>query len=445
LFRMLRPPFLMAAAVLAGTSGCGGNPTPATGGSPAPVTIEEVRSQKVREAAPVVAAADRQALASESTAFAMALYRQVEAANPNLVFSPVSISTALAMAWAGARSETETQMARALRFTLPQERLHPAMNEVTAALDTRGDGTQGADGKPFRLKIVNTTWVQKGFTMQPAFLDVLAASYGAGVHILDFMGATEVSRQAINRWVEQQTEDRIKNLLPEGVIVPDTQLVLTNAVYFNAAWKSPFPASETADGPFTRLDGSTATVPMMHNAARFRAATLPGLVAVALPYEDDRLSMLVVLPDAGKLAEVESALAMAGMPGMQGIQGLSGVTAALQETSVLLTMPRFRFETPIGLKEALSALGMPIAFTGNADFTGIDARGGLYLHAVLHKAFIAVAEKGTEAAAATAVVVRPTSVPQGLKVVLDRPFLFFVRDEPTGAILFMGRVSDPGR
>jgi serpin B len=423
--RFLRVPLVVAAVT--SMSGCAGDP--------APVVVDQVRSQKVREASPTVAPADRQALADGNTAFGLALYRQVEAKNPNLVFSPISISTALAMTFAGARGETETQMAKALRFTLPQPRLHPAMNELTAALDTRGEGTQGADGKPFRLNIVNTTWAQKGFTMESAYLDVLAASYGAGVNILDFIGATEASRQTINRWVEQQTEDRIKNLIPEGVLDRATRLVLTNAVYFNAAWKTPF-GKNTADGPFTRADGSTVTVPLMHNEARLRAATQPGLVAVALPYQDERLSMLVVLPDTGKLAEVESRLAS---------EGLTPVTSSLQDTSVILTMPRFRFETPIDLKEALSALGMPIAFSGSADFSGINADGNLFLQAVLHKAFIAVAEKGTEAAAATAVVVGRTSAPQGLNILINRPFLFFVRDEPTGAILFMGRVSDPSR
>jgi serpin B len=417
----------LASVVLAGTVGCNQD-----GGD---VIVDEVRSQQARETSPAVAPADRQALAEGNAAFGQALYQQVQAKNPNLVFSPISISTALAMTYAGARGETEAQMATALRFALPQARLHPAMNELTAALDARGEGTQGADGKPFRLKIVNTTWAQKGFSMESPFLDVLAASYGAGVHVLDFIAATEPSRLQINRWVEQQTESRIKDLIPQGVINGDTRLVLTNAVYFNAAWKHPF-VKPTSDAPFTRLDGSTAMVPMMRHEVRLRAATLPGLVAVTLPYQDERLSMLVVLPDPGQLAQVESRLAT---------EGLAPVTSALQETMVILGMPRFRFETPIDLKDALSALGMPIAFTERADFSGIHAAGGLLIQAVLHKAFIAVAEKGTEAAAATAVVVGRTSLPTGLNVQVDRPFLFFVRDEPTGAILFQGRVADPSR
>jgi serpin B len=399
-----------------------------------PVTVEEARSQKARVAAPDVPAADATALADGNAAFAMALYRQVEAGRPNLVFSPVSVSTALAMTFAGARGQTEQQMAAALHFTLPQERLHPAMNALTAALAGRGAGKMGADGKPFRLRIVNSTWAQKGFAMVPAFLDVLAESYGAGVNLLDFMRAAEPSRQTINRWVSQETEERIKNLIPEGMVGPDTRLVLTNAVYFNAAWRTAFDA-HTSNGPFTRPDGSTVDVPMMSLETHVPAATVPGLgVAVALPYQDERLSMLVVLPEPGALADVEHRLAA---------DGFHAVDAALTEQAVLLSMPRFKFETPIDLKDALGALGMPVAFSDAADFSGISAAGGLTIGDVIHKAFIAVAEKGTEAAAATAVTIRPTSAAQGLAVRVDRPFLFFVRDTETGAILFLGRVSDP--
>jgi serpin B len=389
----------------------------------------------VREASPGVTPADRQTLAAGNAAFAFALYRQIEAASTNVVFSPISISTALAMTFAGARGQTESQMSTALSFTLPQERLHPAMNELTAALDTRGQGTQGADGKPFRLAIVNTTWAQQGFTMEPRYLDVLSQSYGAGVNLLDFVGAAERSRQTINRWVEQKTEDRIKDLIAPGLLDASTRLVLTNAVYFNAAWKNPFAPGAT-NRPFSLRDGGTVMVPMMDRIATLKAVTRPGLAAVELPYQDERLSMLIVLPDAGKLTDVEARLAA---------EGLNPLVGALQETAVILLMPRFRFATSTPLAGALSTLGMPAAFTEAADFSGINARERLSLGAVVHKAFIAVAEKGTEAAAATGVGLGPGSAPQGLVIKVDRPFLFFVRDEPTQAILFMGRVSDPSQ
>jgi serpin B len=404
-----------------------------------PPTVEQARSQLSREAAPPVSAGDRLALADGNAAFAMALYHQVEAENPNLVLSPISISTALAMTFAGARGQTETEMAAALRFTLPQARLHPAMNELTAALGARGEGKQGADGQPFRLNIVNTTWAQKDFAFLPGYLDALAVSYWAGVNLLDFRAAPEPSRLTINRWVAAQTEQRIKDLLPLGSIDDHTRLVLTNAVYFNAAWKSPF-IRKTEDAPFKRADGSTVQVPMMSHKDQFRAGVIPGLArAVALPYDDDRLSMLVVLPDPGQLAALESQL---------GTAGLAAFDAALVDQVVVLGMPRFKFETPLGLNDALKALGMPLAFDKQrADFTGISAV-PLYIAAVLHKAFIAVAEKGTEAAAATAVVIgEPVSAPlqPPLSIYADRPFLFFIRDDASKAILFMGRVSDPSR
>jgi serpin B len=422
-------PMVSCAAALAVGAGCAADEPP--------VTVDEARSHKERDTTPEVSEADRKALADGNAAFAIALYRQVEAKHPNLVFSPVSISTALAMTWAGARGDTEKEMATALRFTLPQERLHPAMNELTAALAARGEGKQGADGKPFRLRIVNSTWAQKDFTLEPGFLDVLGESYGAGVNLLNFAAEPEPARLKINQWVSQQTEDRIKDLIPQGVINPLTRLVLTNAVYFNAAWKAPF-SKPTGNAPFTLRDGSTVNVPMMHHDAGFRAAALRELAtAVALPYQDERLSMLVVLPEEGKLAAVEEALAT---------RGLADIDAALTMQPVLLSLPRFKFETPIPLRPELSALGMPVAFAaGEADFTGINRESDLYIQAVLHKAFIAVAEKGTEAAAATAVVAGATSAPQGLTINVNRPFLFFIRDDATGAILFMGRVSDPSK
>lgn len=401
---------------------------------PPAVNVDEARSTKVRQAALSIPAADTKALADGNAAFGAALYKQVEARNPNLVFSPASISTALAMTWAGARGETATQMATALRFTLPPERFHPAMNQLTAELSARGEGKKGADGGPMRLRIVNTTWAQKGFALVPAYLDLLAENYGAGVNLLDFIGATEPSRLTINAWVSEKTEQKIKDLIPPGAVGADTVLVLTNAVYFNAAWRTPF-AEDTRDAAFVRADGSTVQVPTMNVTTSFRAGVVPGLAtAVALPYQDERLSMLVVLPDEGKLAAVESQLATGG---------LATIEAALQPQPVILSMPRFRFETPIQLKPALSALGMPIAFGGGADFTGISTAVPLEIAEVLHKAFIAVGEKGTEAAAATAVVIRTTSAPQGLNIQVNRPFLFFIRDEATGALLFVGRVSDP--
>jgi serpin B len=398
-----------------------------------PVVPDAVHSEKVRAAAPLVAEADRQALAQGNAAFALELYGRVKASGENVVLSPISVSTALAMTYAGARGETEAQMAKALHFA-PQAQLHPAMNELDAALATRGQGAKGADGGPFRLRIVNATWAQRGGSFLPGFLDTLAENYGAGLNVLDFQRAPEAARQTINRWVTQETEERIKELIPTGAINAMTALVLTNAIYFNGAWKTPFPEN-TAPAAFKRLDGRTVMVPTMRTEGSLRAAAGSGFQAVALPYQDERLSLLVVVPDEGKFAEVEAGL---------DARRLGEITAALQAQSVILALPRFKFETPVDLKKALVELGMAAAFdAGAADFSGIDGTRSLFIQTVLHKAFIAVAEKGTEAAAATAVIVGRTSAPLGLHITADRPFLFFLRDEPTGAILFMGRVQDP--
>ena len=418
---------LAAAGLPALAGGCG------DGDGDAPVKVDVSRSSRLRIAAPAVAVSDRQGLREGGAAFAIDLYSRVRSGGGNVVFSPASVSVALSMTYAGARGTTDQEMARVLRF-LPQAQQHAAMNEVEAALADRGAGAMGADGGPFRLRLVNTVWSQTGAHLETPFLDTLAEHYGAGVNLLDFATMPEPARQTINGWVSDQTEKKIEDLIPQGVITRDTRLVLTNAIYFNGAWKVPF-AGRTGDAPWNKSDGTTSTVQMMRTEASLPAAVLPGLHAVALPYADERLSLLVVVPDAGKFAEVE-----AGFDGA----ALAGVVAALKVQTVSLGLPRFKFEAGVSLKQALMAMGMQTAFGAGADLSGIDGTRSLVIQDVIHKAFIAVAEKGTEAAAATAVVVGRTSAPQvELRLTVDRPFLFFLRDEPTGAILFMGRVLAP--
>lgn len=403
-------------------------------GAPA---IEQARSNKVRIANPAVSTDDRAALSAGNAEFALALYAQTRSAPGNVVFSPVSVTLALAMTHAGARTTTEEEIAQTLRFTLPQERLHPALNELEATLASRGDGKKAADGTPFRLRLVNALWAQAGAPTLPTYLDVLAEQYGAGVNQVDFTGASEQVRIEINDWVQEKTDNRIKDLLPRGSVNALTRYVLTNAVYFNAAWEAPFDATTTKAAPFTRLDGSVTQVDtMLAPLSRFAAAEGDGFKAVSLPYDDERLSMLIVVPDAGTFSEFESRVDAAK---------LSTIIGGLALKTVALTMPRFEFTTPFTLKDALKTLGMPTAFDVGADFSGIDGTRGLFIADVLHQAFISVGEKGTEASAATAVIAgRDDSAPQiDLTVDADRPFLFLVRDEPTGAVLFMGRVVDP--
>jgi serpin B len=419
---------LLAAFVLLAGLGCH-REEPA-----APIPLEVARSSKPRATALELAPGDREALAQGNAAFAFELYARTKPANDNFVFSPLSLSLALAMTYAGARGATETEMAATLLFS-PQAQLHPAMNDLEAALHARGENATGADGGPFRLMLVNSVWAQKGNAPLPAFLDTLAENYGAGVNLLDFAHDPEGARGTINAWVGQQTQERITTLLPPGAIDPLTALVLTNAVSFSAAWKVPFPTT-TQNGAFVRLDGSSVDVPIMRMTELLPMARGDGFSAVDLPYDDERLSLTVVVPDPGRFAEVEGAF---------DARALAEVVRELQPQEVSLALPRWTCATPLRLNEVLAALGMPSAFqVGVADFSGIDgAPGHLFIKALVHQAFIAVGEKGTEAAAATGVFFGRKSV--GPSVSADRPFLFVLRDRPTGALLFLGRVLDPSR
>lgn len=382
-------------------------------------------------------AADLAALVSGNSAFAFDLARALGAAGAgNLFFSPYSVSLALAMTYAGARGETAVQMAETLHFTLPPERLHPAFAALAAQLAARREGARGKDGQGFRLNIANALWGQAGYAYLPAFLATLARFYGAPLRELDFAGAPEVARGTINDWVEAQTEGRITELIPPGLIDPLTRLVLANAVYFNAAWARPFQPERTADGPFYLLDGGEVTAPLMRQVETFPYAAGPGYQAVELPYDGRELAMLILLPDAGNFA------AFAGE--LDAAQG-TAVLERLRSQRVDLTLPRFRVESQFDLGATLAALGMPDAFTDVADFSGMEPRGDLSISGVAHKAFVAVDEAGTEAAAATAVVMMTRAMLPQEPVVLrvERPFLFLIRDIQSGAILFAGRVLDP--
>ena len=387
---------------------------------------------------PQVPTADATTLASDNAAFAFDVYKQLVLTNTNLVFSPASISIALAMTYAGAAGTTATEMAQTLHFSLPLDRLHPAFNALDQALASRGQGYSGADGGPMQVNIVNALWAEKTYTFRSDFLDTLAANYGAGVNLLDFINAPEPSRVTINTWVANQTNNRIQDLLPSGSVDSSTELVLTNAVYFNAAWKNPFDPNDTYDSPFTLLDGSSVSAKLM-NAEYSILPAVQGtnFVAAALPYANDSLSLVVVVPDVGQFSQVESSL---------DATALGTLVAGLTSQQVVLGLPRFKVETGTALKDLLTTLGMTSAFTpGIADFSGMDGTQNLFIGSAVHKAFIDVAEKGTEAAAATGVVMSKASLPMGLTVRADRPFLYFLRDQPTGAILFMGRVLDPSK
>ncbi len=408
--------------------------------SPTPLHQTIVQSDKHRIVSPEIPASDLKTLADGNTAFALDLYKALSSKDGNFFYSPYSISLALAMTYAGARGETEQQIADTLHFILSQDSLHEAFNALDQELASRGEGAQGKDDEGFRLNIVNAIWGQQDYQFLAQFLDVLAENYGAGLRLLDFIKSPEASRITINDWVSEQTEDRIKDLIPQGAIDEFTRLVLTNAVYFNAAWLHQFNEDATQDGAFYLLDGTKVTVPLMKQNANFGYAKGDGYQTVELPYDGNELSMMILLPDANKFEAFEKQL---------NTETLNSVIDSLKHPSVDLTMPKFEFESEFNLSEALKAMGMPIAFTppttvSGADFSGMDGGRNLYITDVLHKAFVSVDENGTEAAAATAVVVGTTSMPSEVATVtVDHPFIFLIRDIQTGSIVFIGRVLNP--
>jgi serpin B len=399
------------------------------------VAGEIVQSEKPRVTSPEVNETDLTSLVEGNSAFAFNLYQALREENGNLFYSPYSISLALAMTYAGARGETEQQMADTLHFTLSQNRLHPAFNSLDIELGKRGEGAKGKDDEGFRLHIVNAIWGQKGYHFLPTFLDVLAENYGAGLRPLDFANAPEKSRLTINNWVSDQTEGRIEDLIPQGLIDILTRLVLTNAIYFNAAWQYPFKEEVTGDSQFYRLDGEEVTVPMMRQTESFGYTEDDNYQAVELPYDGGELSMVILLPRAGQFEAFEESL---------NAEQVSAIVNALDQRQVALAMPKFEFESAFKLKEVLMAMGMPVAFTEAADFSGMTGGHDLFISAVVHKAFVSVDEAGTEAAAATAVIMRVTALPGApVEFTANRPFIFLIRDIETGSILFVGRVLNP--
>lgn len=392
-----------------------------------------LHSETVRETSPDMTAADLAQLLAGNSAFAFDLYQNLRDRRGNLFFSPYSISAALAMTYAGARAETERQMAETLHFTLAQERLHPAFNALDRKLVSVNED-QDADA--FRLHIVNALWGQTGYVFLAEYLDLLAEHYGAGLRLLDFARDPEASREVINDWVSDETEEKIRDLIPQGGITRETTLSLTNAIYFKAYWSRPFAAAITHAAEFSTLDAGQVTVPMMamQEPAPLSHAQGRGYQAVALPYKGGEMSMLVIVPDAGRFDAFES---------MLDAECVEEILSELEPKRVSLRMPKFRYELAFALAETLAAMGMPDAF-GRADFSGMDGTRTLFIGDVFHKAFVAVDEAGTEAAAATAVVMTRSAMPIfDIELTVDRPFIFAIRDQESGSILFAGRVENP--
>ena len=415
---------------------CGGG----DGDQPGSTNCEELEKTGIGE----LVDQDPNQLACDNGNFAFDLYGALSDEEGNLFFSPFSISQVLAMAYAGARGETERQMAGTLRYDLPQSRLHPAFDALDGALGSRGEdrpSSSNADEEEtrFRLNIANAVWGQEGLEFNGDYLKTLAQNYGDEMRSLHFAAAPEECRVTINEWAAEETEGKILDLFPPGTIDARTRLVLTNAVYFNASWLWPFSPDDTVERPFRLSNGRTVEVPMMTDNYRYREvyyAQGQGFQAVEIPYFAWELSMIALLPEEGEFEDFQDFLTA---------EILDQVIKELEERDITLTMPRFEFESEFMLDQTLAKMGMSDAFGGAADFSGMTDAEDLWISAVAHKAFVSVNEEGTEAAAATGMAML-TSAPlekEPVTVTLDRPFIFLIRDRPTGAILFLGHVMDP--
>lgn len=425
LCRLLAAPLTICAlAPAAALTGCGGAPT-TSGAPPAPGAV--ARSGQARLTAPQVPSEDLAALAAGNDAFAVDLYQTLRTTSGNMAFAPESLSIALAMTFGGAGGTTAAQMASTMHFALPADRLHPAFDALDLALNTAPTSPAA-----FRLTVANAVWADQQLSVLPSFLDLLARNYGAGVRLADFIGAPESARQVINQWLSDQTAGKVPELLTMADITPQTRMVLTNAIYFKADWQTPF-APQSAPGTFHAAAGDVS-VPMMTGPAAVPVWTGAGYTAARLPYAGGTTSMLLIVPDVGAFDAFEAALTADTLQAVLD----AAATATLQGVS----LPRFMAGQHFSVKTALMALGMVDAFDGGAaDFSGIDGGRDLFIKDVIHQANVAVDEQGTEAAAATAVVINRKAVMQILRV--DRPFLFLIRDDANGATLFMGRVLDP--
>jgi serpin B len=375
-------------------------------------------------------------LVQGNTAFALDLYDQLAAQAPqaNHFVSPLSVSMALAMTWAGARSDTEAAMAETLAFPFEQDRLHAAFNalerQIRKRSNTESEAEQSRQGQPLELNIANALWPQKGLEVRDAFLNTLAAHYGARPVPLDFGAPSQASR-TINDWVAKATEDRIDDIVSPRAL-RRARLVLTNAIYFHAGWLHPFDEASTREATFTALDGSTGTVPMMSQAESFPYARVDGHQLVELPYAGRDTSLIAILPAEGQFESFEAAL---------DAERLEALLSQLSAQQGRVELPRFELKTDYHLNRTLKALGMDVVFEPAANFSGMVEGGGLHIGDVFHDAFVRVDEQGTEAAAATAVVMEVSAPPQGqFELTFDRPFLFLIRDRSTGSVLFLGRV-----
>jgi serpin B len=375
-------------------------------------------------------AVDTGPLVKGNTAFALDLYRNLREREGNLFLSPYSISTALAMTYAGARGDTEQQMATVLNFTRDHKQLHPPFTELQAQLNK-----EQSNGK-IELSVANALWAEKNYSFLENFIDMTNKNYGAPLSRVDFKNNPEQARTRINEWVEQKTNDKIKDLIKPGVINALTRLVLTNAIYFRGNWTRQFKESATKENKFWIAPDKAIMVPLMTQEDDFAYGENENMQILELPYVGNSLSMIILLPKTiDGLSELETTLT---------VENLTLWTGLLSTREIRIYLPKCKMTSAFSLKQTLSAMGMPDVFTPKADFSGMTGNKDLFISAVIHKAFVDIHEEGTEAAAATAVTMRMTAMrtpPSEFRA--DHPFLFLIRHNPSGSILFLGRVTDP--
>lgn len=396
--------------------------------------VRLVEADIPRDSRPESSGSDLRALISADSGFAFDLYHALGREQANLFLSPFSIASDMAMTYAGAHGQTAKEMAAVLHLPFEGDRLHAARNSLDLAILRPLD--PGAQHR-LQRRAANSLWVQTGVDLRRAFLITLARNYGAGVRTVDFAHAPETARRAINEWIEDTTQGRVRDLIGQGMIDERTRLLLANAVHFKALWAQTF--HYTNDEPFYDIDGSTQTVAMMHTLESFAYAAGKGYRAISLPYRAGA-SMLVIVPERGGFDEVERQLNQSF---------LAQVRRELNVGTVDLGFPRFHMTSRFSLRQVLGSLGMSSAFapprgSSGADFTGMTHQGELFIHHHIHHGWIAVDEKGTEAGAATVgfVSVGGPGEP-AVRLVVDRPFFFAIEDDRTQVLLFVGRLVKP--
>ncbi len=367
--------------------------------------------------------------------FAFDLYSKYKSKEGNIFFSPYSISTALAMTYEGARGQTAEEMLSVFHFPEDDKTRRLGYANLYNEINKKD--------KKYKLHTANALWAQQYYQFLDEYFDIVEKYYGGKVTNLNFMGDQEGSRITINNWIEDHTNNKIKDLIPPGLITPLTRLVLTNAIYFKGEWVRQFNKDDTIEQDFRVTSNNIVKVPMMlrtDDESIFNYAEDDKLQILELPYSGEELSMLILLPKNNDMEALENSL---------NFTVLSKIKEELIEQRVDIFIPRFKFETKYFMANTLEEMGMPTAFSGVADFSGMTGKKDLTISQVIHQAFVEVNEEGTEAAAATAVIMKITSIgPDEPKIPTfraDHPFIFLIQDRETGIILFLGRVSDPSK